>query len=162
MTLVHANSRLRRADAADQQTVLDYLSDFYAESGFKLDKAKASHAIGQLIANDHFGRLYLIDVENGPVGYVALTFGFSLEFDGRDGIIDDLYIAPAHRDRGIGSRVVGLVLDEARKEGLHAVHLEVEHDNKRAKKVYFRAGFKDYKRHLLSCRLHNDDETRGR
>ncbi len=162
MTPLRANLSLRRAGADDQQTVLDYLSDFYAESGFKLDKSKASHAIGQLIANDHFGRLFLIDVDGGTVGYIALTFGFSLEFDGRDGIIDDLYVAPAHRDQGIGSRVVDLVTDEARKQGLQAVHLEVEHDNERAKKVYFRAGFKDYKRHLLSCRLNDDNEKRSR
>ncbi len=144
---------LRRALAEDQQLVLHFLSDFYSESSFELDKAKAARAIESLIATPHYGILFVIDVEGRPAGYTALTFGFSLEFNGLDGIIDDLYLAPSFRDKGIGSQVVELVLEAAREEGLNAVHLEVEHSNKRAQKVYFRAGFKDYERHLLTCRL---------
>ncbi len=153
MTAPSPTVTLRRAGPDDRSLVLTWLADFYEESGFDLDRTKAQSAIGKLTENAQFGHLYVIELAGEPVGYTALTFGFSLEFDGRDGIIDDLYIAPAHRDRGVGSQVVDLLLQAAKKEGLHAVHLEVEHDNERAKKVYFRAGFKDYKRHLLSCRL---------
>ena len=137
----------------DHALVLGFLADFYEESGFDLDRDRAANAIRHLIENDAYGHLYVIEMGGTSVGYTALTFGFSLEFDGRDGIIDDLYIAPTYRDQGIGSAVVDLVLEAARQEGLNAVHLEVEHENERAKKVYFRAGFKDYKRHLLSRHL---------
>lgn len=153
MTAPSSKPALRRATPDDQQRVLGFLIDFYSESGFELDTAKAASAIGKLIGNEHYGHLYIIELDGEAVGYTALTFGFSLEFDGRDGIIDDLYIAPKFRDRGVGSQVVDLVLEAARDEGLNAVHLEVEKENMRAKKVYFRAGFKDYERHLLSCRL---------
>lgn len=144
---------LRRASVSDETQVLGFLSDFYLESDFVLDREKAARAIGSLIRNEDFGHLYLIEHGTVTIGYTALTFGFSLEFDGRDGIIDDLYIAPDFRDRGFGSRVVDLVLEASVKEGLNAVHLEVERENMRAKKVYFRAGFKDYDRHLLTRRL---------
>ncbi len=147
--------KLRRASIEDHALVLGFLADFYVESGFDLDRDRAASAIHRLIENEAYGHLYVIEVDAAPVGYTALTFGFSLEFDGRDGIIDDLYVAPTYRDQGIGSAVVELVLEAARQEGLNAVHLEVDHENERAKKVYFRAGFKDYKRHLLSCRLRN-------
>ena len=145
--------QLRRASMADHDLVLGYLADFYSESDFDLDRKRAASAIANLIENEVYGHLYVIEVEGEAVGYTALTFGFSLEFDGRDGIIDDLYIVPAHRDQGIGTKVVDLVLEAARQEGLNAVHLEVDHANERAKTVYFRAGFKDYKRQLLSCHL---------
>lgn len=153
MTAPTLKPALRRATVEDRQCVLDFLIDFYSESGFELDTVKAASAIGNLIGNEHYGHLYVIKLDGEAIGYTALTFGFSLEFDGRDGIIDDLYIAPDYRDRGVGSQVVDLILDAARKEGLNAVHLEVEKENMRAKKVYFRAGFKDYERHLLTCRI---------
>ena len=52
-------------------------------------------------------------VEERHVGYVVVTLGFSLESGGRDGFIDELYIAPAARGRGIGAKVLALVEREA-------------------------------------------------
>ena len=87
--------------------------------------------------------------EGTIVGYVVLTLGFSVESGGRDGFIDELYVAPAARGRGIGAKVLALVGREAGALGLKRLYLEVGHDNP-AHGLYRRAGFVDHPRHLMS------------
>jgi ribosomal protein S18 acetylase RimI-like enzyme len=51
----------------------------------------------------------------------------------------DIAVAPAYRDRGIGTHLIGEVLDEARDLGL-AVRFHVEESNP-ARRLYDRLGF---------------------
>jgi ribosomal protein S18 acetylase RimI-like enzyme len=88
--------------------------------------------------------------EGEPVGYLVLTFGFSLEFHGRDALVDELYVRDAHRGRGAGSACMAHVEELCRDEGVRAVHLEVDHVNLRAKALYHRRGYEDHARHLLT------------
>ncbi len=56
-----------------------------------------------------------------------LTFSFTMEFCGRDGYIDDFFIRPAFRRRGLGREVLRRVEDAARREGVKVLFLEA-HD----------------------------------
>jgi GNAT superfamily N-acetyltransferase len=38
------------------------------------------------------------------LGYIVLAFGFSFETGGRNAFIDELYVAPEHRGKGIARR----------------------------------------------------------
>ena len=67
----------------------------------------------------------------GPVGYVVLTWSFSIESGGLDGYIDELFLLPEVRGRGLGRRVLALAEQEARRLGLLRLYLEVEHGNPR-------------------------------
>jgi ribosomal protein S18 acetylase RimI-like enzyme len=69
------------------------------------------------------------------VGYVVITLGYSIEYGGRDGFIDDLYLVPEPA-LGIGT-----------------LHLEVETGNDYASRLYRRAGFEATGRRLLRLRL---------
>jgi GNAT superfamily N-acetyltransferase len=37
------------------------------------------------------------------VGYIVVTLGYSMEYGGRDAFVDDLFLAAAHRGRGLGT-----------------------------------------------------------
>src|SRR5690606_20404347 len=52
----------------------------------------------------------------------------------------DVTLLPEHRGRGIGTRLVRALLDEARARGV-AVSCDVEHDNHRARALYLGLGF---------------------
>ena len=91
------------------------------------------------------------------LGYLAVTFGFSLEFYGRDAFIDELFIRPAFRGRGLGARALQSVEPECRALGVRALHLEVERDNAVGRELYRKQGFLDNERQLLSKRLTKDD-----
>lgn len=124
---------------------------FYAEVESHFEPHQARAALAQLLAEPTLGRLWLIRAGE-PVGYLALTFGFSLELGGRDAFIDDLYIQPRSRSQGIGTRALELAIEQADQLGIRVMHLEVDHTNHRARELYARLGFEERNRYFLMCR----------
>lgn len=122
---------------------------YYAEDGLTFDERRQGAALSALVANDPLCLAWLVQSAGETVGYVVVTVSFSVESGGRDGFIDELYIAPSMRGRGIGAQVLSLVEHEARARGLARLYLEVAHGNP-ALSLYRRAGFTDHRRHLMS------------
>jgi ribosomal protein S18 acetylase RimI-like enzyme len=114
------------------------------------DESAARTAVHQFLSLPEFGRIRLFYHGPALVGYIILTIGFSFEFRGHDAFIDELYIVPAHRCRGFGRQAMGFVEQEARKMGVNAIHLEVDHGNDPALELYRRTGYKDHQRFLMT------------
>jgi ribosomal protein S18 acetylase RimI-like enzyme len=121
------------------------------EDGHPLD-AGGEAAVRALAAGDPFARAWLFRASpEGPVvGYVVLTFGFSIEYGGRDCFIDELYVVPDARGQGIGTAALEFATEEARKLGIKALHLEVMRGNNGALELYRRHGFAEVDRHLMN------------
>ena len=75
--------------------------------------------------------------------------GFSVEAGGREACVDELYLLPEVRGRGLGGRALALVEDRAQALGVRRIFLEVERRN-RVLALYRRAGYVDHDRFLLS------------
>jgi GNAT superfamily N-acetyltransferase len=129
------------------------MREYYAESGYPFDAQRHAEAIRGLIDDASRGRLWWIEDGGETAGYVALTFGWSLEYQGRDAFVDDLYLRKAFRARGLGTRAIERVEAEARALGVRALHLEVERENAAGRSLYARRGFRGNDRLLLSKRL---------
>ncbi len=85
-------------------------------------------------------------------GYVALSFGFSIELGGRDAFLDEFFIRESVRGRGMGSQALMTLVPMLRDMGVKALHMEVDHDNPKAMKLYQRAGFKARSEYFLMTR----------
>jgi ribosomal protein S18 acetylase RimI-like enzyme len=144
---------MRLATHADIERLLALMAEFYAESGYHLDIARAAVAFEALLSEERLGRVWLL--EAGPVaaGYLVLTLGFSMEYGGLDAFVDDLYVRPQHRGKGLGTRVLEEVRAYCAASGVRALHLEVGHENAVAKALYRKAGFEETNRQLLTLRL---------
>jgi len=117
---------------------------FHQHEGVNVAANTRRTSIDALLAMPAQGRILLVQHRDAEiVGYAVLAFGFSLEFGGRDAFVDELFIADTFRGQGIGSAALSAVCAWARREGLCALHLEVERDNKAAKALYTRTGFED-------------------
>ena len=143
----------RLAGPGDQPDVERFLREFYAESDIALDEAAASVAIAELLTNPAVGRIWMIRCDGASVGYLAVSFGFSLEYFGRDAFVEDLYLRETYRGRGLGTRALEEVEPRCRALGIRALHLEVGRDNARAQALYRKRGFRDNDRQLLTKRL---------
>ena len=122
---------------------------YYAEDGLAFDEERQGAALTAVLDGDPLCLAWLVRIADATVGYVVLTLGFSLESGGRDGFIDELFVAPSVRGRGIGAKVLALIDQEARARDLKRLYLEVGHEN-RARGLYRRAGFVDHRRYLMS------------
>ena len=148
-----AESVLAPAGPADLDALLPMLERFNAGEGIAFDPAVARHALGELLARPELGRVFRIVEAGATVGYGALTFGWSLEWVGRDAFSDEIYLEPPQRGRGLGRTALRALMDEARALGVRALHLEVERSNTRAQSVYRMAGFVDRQLFLMTRRL---------
>ena len=137
--------------AGDGERLLELARAFHAEDGHPLD-GRGEAAIAQL-PGEAMARCWLIREHGFVIGYVVLTLGYSIEYGGRDAFIDDLYLVPKARGRGLGGHVLDFVEDQAVALGVQALHLEVEVGNARAQELYRRSGFTESGRRLLSKRF---------
>ena len=139
---------LQIAEDRDLQLVLSYVRAYHRFEGIE-DSKDVSSSVQPLLGQSQLGRIWLIHSESGPVGYTAVCFGYSIEFAGRDAFIDEMFIVPEHRAKGIGQAVLHLLKDEVASLGIRALHLEVAHSNERAKRLYASAGFKTREQFFL-------------
>ena len=140
----------RAADHADLEAILAHERRYYAAEGYQFDPAAAHAALEGLLADAERGRLWVAADGDTVVGYLAVTFGWSLEYRGRDAFVDELYLAEAYRGRGLGREAIGLAEGACREAGVRTLHLEVERENAVARVLYQRAGFSSHERILMS------------
>ena len=135
---------------------------FHKHEGVNVAAQARRTSIDSLLAMPAQGRILLVQHRDAEiVGYAVLAFGFSLEFGGRDAFLDELFIMEAFRGQGIGTTALTAVCAWARHEGLCALHLEVERDNKAAKALYTQSGFEDRSHYnLMSLHIANVRETK--
>ena len=56
--------------------------------------------------------------------------------------LEDLFVEPGMRGRGIGTEVLHTLPKALAKAGMKAIHLEVGNENPRARKLYEKLGFR--------------------
>ncbi|MEX0278395.1 MAG: GNAT family N-acetyltransferase [Ruegeria sp.] len=139
--------RLARPDDLDR--LMNLVAAFHDESGIEQDQESRRAALSPLLEGIPHGCIYLIGPGRAPLGYIILTFGWSVEFGGMDAFVDEIYIRPAVRGRGIATEVLHDLPKALADAGLMALHLEVDRTNEAAHKLYIRSGFKPRDRYML-------------
>lgn len=137
-------------DAFDKLAAL--VAAFHEETGIELSDDQRRDALMPLLEGSPYGAAYLVGLARAPVGYVVVTFGWSVEFGGMDAFIDELYIRPAVRGCGMGTDVMTALPKALAGAGVRALHLEVDQDDAAAQRLYERAGFRARDRYRLMSR----------
>jgi len=132
------------------EILLTMMKEFYEFEQLNFNEPKLRDTVALLNDNQSLGRIYLIKCDDEYVGYSVLTFGFSLEYFGRNALIDELYIRADYRGKGIGSRYLKFIENICKDENIFALHLEVSKINTKAQELYRRMGYKDHNRYLLT------------
>ena len=131
---------LRRATGPDLDELLSLVAEFYVLDRHVFDETAVRRALTPLLAHDDAGQVWLITTPRGEVdGYAVLTWGYSLESGGREGLVDELYVRG--RNTGLGGRALAELLARARQAGCRVVFLETEAHNTRVRRFYARHGF---------------------
>lgn len=142
--------RFRPATEADVASLLDLEGKFYAEESYPFDYDDAHTSIVRLLREPERGRIWVAESEGLLIGYLILTFGYSIEFHGVDALVDELYLEPEARGRGTGTQALALAERTCVELGIRSLHLEVERKRTRAQEMYRKCGFKDHNRYLMT------------
>ena len=143
---------IRRAQPEDRDEVNALVRAFHAEDGHPISQRGLTAVRVMLEPDSLQGSIMLLKSGEQPGGYGALCLGFSIEYEGREAFIDDLYIVPALRGHGYGRLLFDALEYEARSCGCSVIHLEVMPGNPVAR-WYQSLGYVDRRSTLLTKRM---------
>jgi len=127
---------LKRAETQHLPLLLTLVEAFCALDQHPYEPARVESALRPLLEHDDFGVVYLV---NDDQGYVVITWGYSLESGGREGLVDEIYLR--QRGQGVGAQVMQALFEDLRGRGIVKMFLETERHNARARTFYARQGF---------------------
>ncbi len=80
-------------------------------------------SVHELLGNPSAGRAFLICYGELSIGYLVLSFDFSLEYGGKNAWIDELFVQREFRGKGVGSKTLDFAIQAAREYGAKVLHL---------------------------------------
>lgn len=143
---------LHLAALDDLERLLPMVAAYHEFEGIESDAAHREAALQPVLDGVPHGAIWLIGPKIAPVGYVCVSFGWSLELGGLDAMIDELWIREKIRGRGMGSEAMTALQKTLQAADVRALSLEVASDNEKARRLYGRAGFKARSHQLMTWR----------
>lgn len=141
-SLIDAMTQVLRATASDVPRLLP-LATAYREFERlpRCDPRRLAAEIERLLANPRLGAGWIAFADGEPAGYLLGVYVFSLEHLGLTAEIDELFVAPPQRGRGIGAALIQAAEAEFARAGCTNVSLQMSRDNNQARDFYRRHGY---------------------
>lgn len=146
------SAALTLAGPKHSDALMPLVATFHTEAGIESTAQSRMAGVQPLLDGIPHGVVYLIGPVRAPIGYIVISFGWSLEFGGMDGFVDELFIREGVRNRGIASEVLATLPRALADAGLKALHLEVAQDAEDTRRLYARAGFRPRDQYQLMTR----------
>lgn len=145
-----ARLELRLVEATELQPLLDMMQEFNDLEDIPWNRQEVTPAVERLLGAPELGLIAHIVEGDAVSGYLVLTWGFDLEWNGRDAFLTELYLLPQTRGRGLGRKALPLIEQLAREHGARALHLMVRPENLAAVQLYRGAGYSSPPRTFLT------------
>jgi ribosomal protein S18 acetylase RimI-like enzyme len=131
------------ASRADLDALVALLGALFAqEKDFSPNPANQARALKLILSKKKIGTIYVARDRGRVVGMVSVLDTISTAEGGRAGLLEDLVVAPGARGRGIGRALLRHAIAASRKRGLLRLTLLTDGGNRRAQRLYARAGFR--------------------
>ena len=131
---------LRVGGPQDAELVGAMLAEFNAEYGESLPTADTiARLAGPQLASGEVAVLF--GPGTPPAGFAQLRFRLSLYDDGPDACLEELWVRPAARGRGLGRALLLGAMDLARGRGATRIDLNTSVSDTAARSLYASAGF---------------------
>ena len=139
-------------DMTYASVVEDMMAALYTEdpAAHPIDPAGFRRTIEHFVHNPTSGSIVLFTDAGDPAGYAILIPFWSNEFGGQLVFVDELFVMPEYRGRGI-ARAFFTHLRATRPGNAMGLALEVTPGNVRAQKLYASLGFQTRKNLLQFC-----------
>lgn len=145
--------RFRPAGEQDVAVLLTMMESFNVLEQTPWDAQAKERALKTLLHDASLGVVGLLVTTAAPVGYFVLTWGYDLEWDGRDAFLTELFLEPSARGQGLGRQAMDHLEGVARDYGARALHLMVRNENVVAQRLYRSHGYVSPPRIFLSKQL---------
>jgi GNAT superfamily N-acetyltransferase len=131
---------VRRASAGDVEMLLPLVRAYRVFYGQAPDDAGERRFLSKHL-RDETSTLFFASDGARAVGFVQIFESWSTVRLAPVLILEDLFVNPSHRLRGVGRALIHAAVAYARETGAAAMFLETAVDNERAQHVYEREGW---------------------
>jgi ribosomal protein S18 acetylase RimI-like enzyme len=130
---------VRRADLADAETIGRLLHDFNSEFREPTPGPRALvRRVRELLAA---GDITVLLGGGGPHGLAVLRFRPAIWAQALDCYLEELYVVPERRGRGLGRALMEAAIEAARDAGAYHMDLGTSEDDVAARALYESLGF---------------------
>ncbi|ACL21265.1 Acetyltransferases [Desulfitobacterium sp. LBE] len=135
---------IRAMQEGDRELFLELAAEFYHSDAVLHPVPEEFHSrtFAEMMSSDRYLNGYILEQENQAAGYAITAKTFSQEAGGIVVWIDEIYILPPYRSKGL-AREFFQYLESHRHPGIKRIRLEVEEENVQAISLYKRLGFND-------------------
>lgn len=137
--MTRAQTKVRRASEADAEAMGRLMYDFNSE--FETPVPPASVVARRLAEHVSSGEATVLLAGEGPDGLAVLRFRPALYDQGLEAYLQELYVAPQLRGRGMGRALLEEAIRVAREAGAVRIELGTSEDDVAARGLYESAGF---------------------
>lgn len=130
----------RRITENDRELYYKYADAFYHTDAVNAPVPTENYRVtfDEMMKSDTYVRGYIFEYESVPCGFALLSKTFSQEAGGISITIEEIYIEPEYRSKGLATEFFEWLKSESCAMRLR---LEVEDYNKGAMRLYERMGF---------------------
>jgi GNAT superfamily N-acetyltransferase len=130
------------ATVSDCRECARLLVEQLGEHGVDASTERLTGVLERAVADGTRGFILLAREDRVIVGVAYVATILSAEHCGLVGWLEELYVTPSIRSRGIGAALVTAVLEHAGETGIVAIDLEIDAGHGRAESLYRRFGFR--------------------
>jgi ribosomal protein S18 acetylase RimI-like enzyme len=145
--------QLRLASQEDVSALVPLLLAQLREHGVPARETSVAKQVSAMIAAPDQGLVLLVERDKCVLGVAYVSFAHPLEHDGEVAWLEELYVIPEERSRGVGQKLLSEVIQRAEQRGCVSVDLEIAADHVRAANLYRRNGFRSMERTHWTCPL---------
>ncbi|NCO86870.1 MAG: GNAT family N-acetyltransferase [Rhodobacterales bacterium] len=125
----------------DIEALVALMARGHAERALTFDDAHRRKAVRPLLDGSPHGAVWLIGPQRAPLGYVVVAFGWSVALAGLEGWIEDVFVRPSVRRRGIGTEVLHAVAVSLAQGGVRALNVRLSDADAAAMAFCSKVGF---------------------
>ncbi len=134
---------IRKAVMSDIETLTVLLAELFSiEDDFEIDPAKQKKALSIIICGENGGTIFVSETGSHIIGMVNLQKVVSTAAGGLSVLLEDLYVKPEFRNKGIGKMLLDQAADWGRDQNALRIQLAADLRNKQAISFYERQNFK--------------------
>ncbi len=139
----------------ERSAVEDMILNLYSNDGKEpndyMNRERIRPTLDRALTRPENLRIDLFKEQDHIIGYALLYTFWSNEYGGMVLTLDELYVLPLFRNRGISSQYIKTLEEQSSSYVLLA--LEVMPGNEKAKSLYSRLGFKENKRTFMNKKI---------
>lgn len=139
--LIKEDDMIRKYEVSDRQHVLAMMKKFYSSSAVAhgIPEKNMLATLDEVQKPSPYADIYILESDGRTAGYALTAYTFSNEAGGRVVWIEEVFILPEFRGKGLGGEFLRYVKENF--GDFARIRLEVEESNDGAVRLYRREGF---------------------